>query len=68
MAFTEAQLQAQIDSTGLCARITQFNMGATTTDVYVQNVNNTSDKSGWTQILNTQTAAQAAANIATSLG
>jgi len=67
MAFTEAALQTQLDSTGLCARITAFNMGATTTDVYVQNANSTAEKSGWTQILNTQTAAQAAANIQTKL-
>lgn len=68
MAFTESTLQAQLDSDGSCCRITQFNVGGTTTDVYVQNENiNSSRKSGWTQVTNTRTAAQAAGDIRTSL-
>ena len=67
MAFTEAQLQAQLDADGLACRITAFSVGATTTDVYVQNANSTSRKSGMTQISNTQTASQAAADIRTKL-
>ena len=68
MAFTEAQLQAQLDTDGLNCKITAFSVGATTTDVYVQNANiTTAKKSGMTQCLNTLTAAQAAAAIRTNL-
>ena len=68
MAFTEAQLQAQIASDGSGAKITKFLNAGTSTDVYVQNLNSTtSDKSGWTQIAQTNTAAQAAALIRTNL-
>lgn len=66
MAFTEAQLLAQLATDGN-AIITQFQVGATTTDVYVENYNETSRKAGWTQILNTRTAAQAHTDIETSL-
>lgn len=62
MAFTEAQLQSQIDSDagGLCARIVRFDAaGASATDVAVQNLNNTSDKYVYVQIAQSNTAAQA---------
>lgn len=62
MAFTEAQLQAQIDSDagGLCARIIRFDAaGASATDVTVQNQNNVSRKTGTVQIAQSNTAAQA---------
>lgn len=62
MAFTEAQLQSQIDSDagGLCARIIRFDAaGASATDVTVQNQNNCSRKTGTVQIAQSNTAAQA---------
>jgi len=68
MAFTEAQLQAQITSDGLNARVTQFLTTGSNTDVFVQNMNGTtSKKAGWTQIPQSNTAAQAAALIRTNL-
>lgn len=66
MAFTESSLLADLATDGPTI-ITQFIVGATTTDVYVENYNATSRKSGWTQIANTRTAAQAHADIETSL-
>lgn len=64
MAFTESQLQAQIASDGSGAKITKFLNAGTSTDVYVQNLNTTtSDKSGWTQVPQSNTAAQAATLI-----
>lgn len=70
MAFTEAQLQAQLDTEGLNCKITQFNAtdSASYTDVFVQNANtNTSRKSGWTQVAQSNTAAQAATAIKSNL-
>jgi hypothetical protein len=69
MAFTEAQLQAQLASDGAGAKITQFlAAGASSTDVYVQNLNSTtSEKAGWTQVAQSNTAAQAAALIRSNL-
>jgi hypothetical protein len=68
MAFTEAQLQAQITSDGLNARVTQFLTTGSNTDVFVQNMNGTtSKKAGWTQIPQSNTAAQAAALIRANL-
>jgi hypothetical protein len=68
MAFTESQLQAQLSADGLNSRITQFLNAGTNTDVFVQNMNTaTSKKSGWTQIPQSNTAAQAAALIRTNL-
>ena len=68
MAFTEAQLQAQLTTDGLNSRITQFLNAGTSTDVFVQNMNTaTSRKAGWTQIPQTNTASQAAALIRTNL-
>jgi hypothetical protein len=64
MAFTETELQAQIATDGAGARITQFLNAGTSTDVYVQNLNGTtSEKAGWTQVPQSNTAAQAAALI-----
>ena len=68
MAFTESSLQAQLDTEGLCARITSFNVGSTYTDVFVQNINSVAHKSGWAQVANSSTAAQAATSIKTALG
>lgn len=61
MAFTEAQLQAQInsDAGGSCARIIRFDAAGSSTDVTVQNLNNVSRKTGTVQIAQTNTAAQA---------
>lgn len=62
MAFTEAQLQTEIDSDagGLCARIIRFDAaGASATDVTVQNQNNCSRRTGTLQIAQSNTAAQA---------
>jgi hypothetical protein len=68
MAFTEAQLQAQLDAEGLCCEITRFDAaGASATDVYAQNVNSTSRKAGWLQIPQTNTAAQAATLLKAAL-
>jgi pantothenate kinase-related protein Tda10 len=69
MAFTESELQAQLATDGLNAEVTKFvNVGATATDVYVQNLNSTtSRKAGWTQVAQTNTAAQAAALIRSNL-
>lgn len=68
MAFTEAQLQAQINTDGLNARITQFLTTGSNTDVFVQNMNGTtSKKAGWTQVAQSNTAAQAAALIRANL-
>jgi len=68
MAFTEAQLQAQLDTDGLNCKVVRFNTTGSVTDVYVQNDNiNTSRKAGMTQVAQSLTAAQAAAAIRTNL-
>jgi hypothetical protein len=69
MAFTEIELQAQIANDGLNAEVVKFvPVGTTATDVYVQNLNSTtSRKAGWTQVAQTNTAAQAAALIRANL-
>ena len=62
MAFTEAQLQAEIDTDagGLCARIVRFDAaGGSATDVAIQNQNNTSRKYVYAQIAQSNTASQA---------
>lgn len=63
MAFTQAQLQTEIDSDttlGSCVRIIKFDAaGASATDVGIQNLNTTSRKTGMVQIAQTNTAAQA---------
>lgn len=69
MAFTEATVQAAIDSAvdGAGCKITNFIVGATTTDIYVQNMGTASRKSGWTQVTNTRTASQAETDIKAAL-
>lgn len=69
MAFTQAELQAEIDADGLNCKITQFNAtsSASYTDVYVQNMNSTADKSGWVQVAQSNTAAEAATAIRAAL-
>lgn len=69
MAFTEAQLLAQIQVGAPQAVITQFIVGASYTDVYVENHNDTALKTGrWVQVANTQTAAQAHTDIQNAMG
>lgn len=68
MAFTEATLNAQLAADGAGCKIVRFiNVGSTATDVYVQNVNSTSDKFGCLQIAQTNTAAQAATLLRAAL-
>jgi hypothetical protein len=68
MAFTEPQLQAQLDSEGFNCKVIRFDAaGASATDVFAQNVNTTSRKSGWLQIAQTNTAAQAATLLKAAL-
>lgn len=71
MAFTEAQLQAQIDadtSLGSCVRITKFDAAtASYTDVGIQNLNTVSRKTGIAQIAQSNTAAQALTALKTAL-
>ena len=69
MAFTEAQLQAQLDSSGLNCIITKFDntASASFTDVGVQNFNTSARKTGIVQIAQSNTAAQAAAALLTAL-
>lgn len=62
MAFTEAGIQEALDGEGAGVRITSYIVGASATDVYVQNYNQTARKSGWTQIPNS-TASDAAAEL-----
>lgn len=70
MAFTEAQLVAQIDpsATGRVVALDQFIPGTTFTDVYaVGVVYPYSGRSRWVQIANSNTAAQAWTAIQTAL-
>jgi len=70
MAFTESQLNAQIDSanTGRVATLITFNPGATYTDVYVVGVLAPyAGRSRWVQIPNSNTAAQAWTAIQSAL-
>lgn len=68
MAFTEAQLQAQVDADGFGCKIIRFiNVSTTHTDVTAQNVNSTSRKTGTLQIAQSNTASQAAALLRTAL-
>lgn len=62
IAFTEAQLNTQIDpvASGRVATLVTFNPGISNTDVYVVGVTAPyAGRSRWVQIPNTQTAAQA---------
>lgn len=70
MAFTQSSVQTELDNgaDGANCTITRFNVGSTTTDIYVQNANKaTSRKAGWTQVLSSRTAAQAASDIRSNL-
>jgi hypothetical protein len=71
MAFTQAQLQTEMDAAalGLNARITKFDATASAsyTDVGVQNFNETKRKVGTFQIAQSNTAAQALTAIQTAL-
>lgn len=70
MAFTQAQLQTELDSaaSGLNCIITKFDAaGGSATDVGVQNFNTSARKTGIVQIAQTNTAAQAAAALLAAL-
>ena len=68
MAFTQAELQTEIAADGANCVITRFDAAGTSTDVFVQNMNTTSaHKSGWTQVAQSNTAAQAATAIRANL-
>jgi len=68
MAFTQAQLQTEINSSGLNCIITKFDAaGGSATDVGVQNLNTSARKTGIVQVAQTNTAAQAAAAILAAL-
>lgn len=67
MAFTEAQLQAQIAAEGANCTITDFIPNGSYTDVYVQNMNSTSRKFGGLLIAQSNTAAQAATLLKAAL-
>ena len=68
MAFTEAQLAAQLATDSAGYQIVRFiNVGSTATDVYAQNMNTTSRKAGFLQIAQTNTAAQAATLLRAAL-
>lgn len=66
MAFTYAQLNASLTAP---EQVIAFhnNAAGTYTDVYCQNMYSTAKKAGWTQIAQTQSAAQAAAAIRANL-
>lgn len=67
MAFTEASLLADLQTGAPMVQINKFIVGASYTDVYVTNYNETSRKAGWTQVDNTNTAAQAHSAIEAKL-
>jgi hypothetical protein len=70
MAFTEAQLNAQLDpaSTGRTITIGELIIGPTTTDVYAVGVTAPyAGRSRWVQVASSNTAAQAATAIQTAL-
>ena len=70
MAFTQAQLQTELDSaaSGLNCIITKFDSaGGSATDVGVQNFNTSARKTGIVQIAQTNTAAQAATALLAAL-
>jgi hypothetical protein len=70
MAFTEAQLVAQLDSasTGRTINIETLIPGPTITDVYAIGVTAPyAGRSRWVQVTSSNTAAQAASQIQTAL-
>ena len=66
MSFTQAQLNAQLTAPEQVIAFVN-NSDATYTDVYCQNMYSTARKAGWTQIAQTQTAAQALTAIKANL-
>ena len=70
MAFTEAQLNTQLDATGTGRVITlvTFNPGAVNTSIYATGIIAPyAGRSRWIDVPNSQTAAQAATTIQTGL-
>jgi hypothetical protein len=70
MAFTEAQLVAQLDSasTGRTINIETLIPGPTITDVYAVGITAPyTGRSRWVQVTSSNTAAQAASQIQTAL-
>jgi hypothetical protein len=70
MAFTEAQLVAQLDSasTGRTINIETLIPGPTITDVYAVGITAPyAGRSRWVQVTSSNTAAQAASQIQTAL-
>jgi len=68
MAFTQASVQAEMVADGLGCIINFYQVGATVTDIGVQNLNTTSSrKTGMTQVLNSRSAAQAYSDIKANL-
>ena len=66
MSFTQAQLNAQLTAPEQVIAFINDSTG-NYTDVYCQNMYSTAKKAGWTQIAQTQTAAQAATAIRANL-
>ncbi len=69
MAFTQAQLQTELNSQGLNCIITKFDAtsSASFTDVGVQNLNTSARKTGIVQVAQSNTASQAATAIINAL-
>lgn len=66
MAFTQAQLNAQLTAPEQVIAFVNDSTGSYT-DVYCQNMYSTARKAGWTQVAQSQTAAQAATAIRAAL-
>lgn len=66
MAFTQAQLNAQLTAPEQVLAFVNDSSG-NYTDVYVQNFYSTARKAGWTQVAQSNTAAQAATAIRVNL-
>ena len=71
MAFTEAQLQTALDTavSGAGCKIIRFDAtsSASFTDVGVQNLNTSAEKTGYVQIAQSNNATQAAAAVLAAL-
>lgn len=71
MAFTEATLQAAVDTavSGAGCKIIKFDnfSNAAQTDVTVQNMNTSADKTGTVQVAQSNNATQAAAAVLAGL-
>lgn len=66
MSFTAATLAAQLTAPEQIVAFVNDSTGSYT-DVYCQNMYSTARKAGWTQVAQTQTAAQAATAIRANL-